>query len=249
MQRLDRVEVLGHTLDVPPGVHHPVADGSSTFLYRTVGPMVAPGHRILDLGTGCGLGALVAASRGADVVAVDIDPAAIAAAKANVEAAGLSELVEFRVGEATALAADEAFDQVWWNAPQRSVDPTEPLRPGQAAGRQFSNIDAILRILPQWLGERGRLVISVDLDTGLGEFVRSHLPDGYRSVQLASSLPLGSRFIALSLGFDLEEARRRRHAARDLQRTPEQKAAVSRRRWAKSAVGDVGDETTTEAGA
>ena len=232
MRRLDRVEVLGHTVDVPPGVHHPAADGSSTFLYRTVGPMVAPGHRILDLGTGCGLGAIVAASRGAKVVAVDLDLRAIDAARANVEAADLSDSVEFRLGDAKAVVGEETFDQIWWNAPQQPVDAADPTRPGQAAGRDYASIKAILDSLPAWLGERGRLVISVDLDTGLGDFVRACLPAGYRSVQLASSLPVGSRFIALCVGYDLEEARRLRHEARDLQRTDEEKAAVSRKRWA-----------------
>jgi release factor glutamine methyltransferase len=242
MRRRDRVAVLGHALEVPPGVHHPQADGSSDFLYRTVGPMVAPGHRILDLGTGCGLGALVAASRGADVVAVDIDPAAVEAARANIDAAGLSDSVDFRVGDVLAVIGEETFNQVWWNAPQRPVDPSDPQRPGSAAGRDFAQIARVLSALPEWLGERGRLVISIDLDSSLGDFVRDNLPEGFRSVQLASSLPIGSRFIALSLGWDLEAARRRRHEAKNLERSDEEKAAVSRRRWKEKGVPSEGAE-------
>ena len=242
LRRSDRVNVFGHALVIPPGVHHPLADGSSTFLFRTVGPMVAPGHRILDLGTGSGLGALVAASRGADVVSVDLDPAAVEVARTNVEAAGLADRVEFRVGEATAVLEDEKFDQVWWNAPQRPTDPKDPARPNGAAGAGYSSVAKVLEALPGWLGERGRMVISIDRDTGLGDFVRGNLPAGYRSVQLASSLPIGSRFIALSLGFDLEAARARRHAERNLERSADQKAAVSRRRWAEKSA----DESAAE---
>gem|GEM_PF-2002592 len=244
LRRHDRVEVLGHRLEVPPGVHHPKADGSSDFLFRTVGPMVAPGHRILDLGTGSGLGALVAASRGADVVAVDVDAAAVEAARGNVDAAGLADKVDFRVGDAVSVVADEAFDQVWWNAPQRPVDPSDPARPAGAAGRDYARIAAVLEALPAWLGERGRMVISIDLDSGLGDFVRGHLPDGFRSVQLASSLPVGSRFIALSLGWDLEAARKRRHEEKNLKRSDDQKAAVSRRRWTEKGKEHSADEVS-----
>ncbi len=198
--------------------------------------MVAPGHRILDLGTGCGLGALVAASRGADVVAVDVDPAAVDAARANVAAGCLEDRVEFRVGDVVDVVGDESFDQIWWNAPQRPVDPADPARPGQAAGRGFAGVAPVLEALPRWLGERGRMVISIDLDSDLGDFVRARLPEGFRSVQLASSLPVGSRFIALSLGWDLEAARKRRHEEKNLQRTADQKAAVSRRRWNEKGV-------------
>lgn len=46
-------------------------------------PEVAAGRRVLDLGTGCGVSAIVAAQAGGQVLAIDIDPWAVAATGAN----------------------------------------------------------------------------------------------------------------------------------------------------------------------
>jgi hypothetical protein len=84
-----------------------------------------------------------------------------------------------------------------------------------------------LDAVPELLGEGGRLVVAIDRTTGMGEFVRSRIPEGYRVVRLARSLGLMATWEALSIGWDVEAARALRHAGRDLRA----KAAVSRKRW------------------
>jgi SAM-dependent methyltransferase len=79
---------------------------------------LAPGERVLDVGCGAGLDALVAARRvapGGSVVGVDFSEAMVSRAKAAAEEAGLP--VEFRVAEAGSLAelATGAFDIVLAN--------------------------------------------------------------------------------------------------------------------------------------
>ncbi len=205
---------------VPRGVFHPLQDGSSAFLMRTVGPMVSSNHRVLDVGTGSGLGALVAASRGATVVACEPDPRAAAATESNLRAGGVWDRVELHAARLEDLALEGEFDQVWFNGPQ---DPS---------GYQL--MGALLDAAPTLLGERGRLIVTIDRTTGMGEFVRSRMPEGYRVVRLARSLGLLATWEAYSVGWDVEAARARRHQARD----PKAKAAVSRKRWERGSANE-----------
>ncbi len=85
---------LGLTLEVPPQVH-PIT-GVSDLFGEAVLAEVRPDDRVLDMGTGCGVNAILAASRGADVLAVDINPYAIDAARRNAERNGVSERIEVR---------------------------------------------------------------------------------------------------------------------------------------------------------
>ncbi len=146
--------------------------------------MVAPGQRVLVLECGAGLGAMLAASRGATVVAVDGSEAALAAARANVDAAGLSAEVTF----APSVPADcEPFDLVF-----------------ERGGAMRSAEE-----LSSWLGETGRLLRLVPQGSG-----RDRAPTGFRAVRLARSPGFFAPFEVLSIGWDLEAARTERHRAR-----------------------------------
>ena len=191
--------------------------------------MVASNHRVLDVGTGSGIGALVAASRGAEVVACDPSRAAVAAAEANLRAAGVGDSVVLTAARVQDLDVAGEFDQVWFNGPQ---DPS---------GYQL--MGDLLDAAPALLGEKGRLILTIDRTTGMGEFVRSRLPAGYRVVRLARSLGLFATWEAYSVGWDQEAARAKRHGPRD----PEARAAVSRKRWERPrSPASVADETANE---
>lgn len=62
-----------------PGVRSHAPDTSA--IYSTIGQSLPPTARVLDVGTGAGVGALVLASRSERVVGVDIDGAALAFAR------------------------------------------------------------------------------------------------------------------------------------------------------------------------
>lgn len=80
-------------------------------LVATLG--IAPGMKVLDLGSGDGTTALPAARRGADVLGVDIAENLVAAGNERASAAGLRNL-QFRQGDASGLSelADSSFDLV-----------------------------------------------------------------------------------------------------------------------------------------
>lgn len=69
---------------------------------------VRPGMRVLDLGTGSGVLAIAAAKLGAQTVAVDIDPVAVAAARENAE----RNRVAIEVRKGSLEAAPGPFDLI-----------------------------------------------------------------------------------------------------------------------------------------
>ncbi|MGK2948203.1 MAG: methyltransferase [Acidimicrobiales bacterium] len=89
-----------------------------------LGALVAPGARVLDLGTGCGILAAAAAQAGAaEVVATDIDERAVACARRNL--ADLA-VVDVRHGDLFAPVAGERFDLVVVNPPY-VIGPSDDL--------------------------------------------------------------------------------------------------------------------------
>ena len=81
------------------------------------------GLSVLDLGTGCGAIAIHAARRGArGVLALDINPAAVANAAENAERHGLGQVVECHASDVFEAVPEGArFDLVAANLPGRSL--------------------------------------------------------------------------------------------------------------------------------
>ena len=82
--------------------------------YDRLAGRIEPGWRVLDLGTGTGALALRAAARGAEVVALDVNPAMLAVARQKAEAASLTDRITWRemgVAELDRLP-DGIFDAV-----------------------------------------------------------------------------------------------------------------------------------------
>src|SRR6266704_2507553 len=65
--------------------------------HRAVEAEVRAGERGLDMGTGSGVSALLAARRGAEIVAVDVNPDAVECARSNAEVNGLAGRISFLV--------------------------------------------------------------------------------------------------------------------------------------------------------
>jgi release factor glutamine methyltransferase len=111
-----RFTYLGLDLWVPAEVMPVTA--MSRLLGDAVVAEVRGGDRVLDMGTGCGVNALLAARVSASVVAVDVNPVAVEAARANAEANGLADRVEVRHGDLFDTVP-EAFDLVVFDPPFR----------------------------------------------------------------------------------------------------------------------------------
>lgn len=148
--RYDRLvleHVAGLSLLVLPAVFNPKVLYSGEFLAQSLTERSVPsGGSVLDLGTGTGIGALVAARWAGRVVAVDINPAAVRCARINTLLHEREGCVEVREGNLFAPVADERFDLVLFNPPYyRGV-------PRDALDRAWRSTDVVERFAAQLAG-------------------------------------------------------------------------------------------------
>ena len=114
----------GLELDVPADVMPITA--SSHLLGDAVRERAHPGSRVLDMGCGCGVNAILAAREGARVLAVDVHEGAVIATRANAAANGVAGRVEARVSDVFSSVEGE-FDLVVFDPPYRWFEPRDPL--------------------------------------------------------------------------------------------------------------------------
>ena len=124
-------------LDGPlPADHVLGVGGASRTLAETVVPLAV--DRALDLGTGCGIQALLVARRAGRVVATDVSRRALAYAALNAQLNGVTN-IEFRHGSMFEPVAGEAFDLIVSNppfviTPRTEGVPASDYRDGGLAG-------------------------------------------------------------------------------------------------------------------
>ncbi|RMH16145.1 MAG: methyltransferase domain-containing protein [Acidobacteria bacterium] len=167
-RRLGRVSlehVDGVPLVVLPEVFNPAVFRSGAFLARAVSGLEAPAgggrRRVLDLGTGSGVGAVFAARRGWRVVAVDVNPQAVRCARLNALLNDLEERIEARHGDLFTPVMDERFDLVLFNPPYFRGRPRNPL---DAAWRSPDVLERFAAGLPAALRPGGRALVVLSTD-------------------------------------------------------------------------------------
>ena len=99
---------------IDPGVAFGTGVHETTVLCLRALEEWAPGRAVLDVGTGTGILAVAAAKLGAArVLALDLDPLAVAVARANVERNGAADRVQVRESDLlAAVGADDRFDVI-----------------------------------------------------------------------------------------------------------------------------------------
>ncbi|MFB6163708.1 MAG: HemK2/MTQ2 family protein methyltransferase [Haloarculaceae archaeon] len=165
-------------------VYQPAED--TRLLAESAEAFVEAGDRVLDVGTGSGYVATVAADAGADVVGVDVNPHACRQAR--------GEGVPVVRGNLTDPFRAEAFDRVLFNPPYLPTEPDE------------AREDWMERALSG--GESGRAVVDPFLDD-----VGRVLAPGGEVLLLVSSLT-GIDAVtdrAVDRGFDVEEVSAEKH--------------------------------------
>ncbi len=123
---LREARVAGLSLQVLPDVFNPALHFTSSFFSRYLRRpgVVAPGSRVLDIGTGSGVLAISAALAGAGrVAAVDINPAAVECARLNAQRRGLENRIEVLLGDMFEPVKSGKFDMVVCNPPYLRGEP------------------------------------------------------------------------------------------------------------------------------
>jgi len=144
----------------------------------------------LDMGTGCGILAVLAAEKAKSVVAVDINPYAIECAIKNAEMNGARERIEFRHGDLfQPIKPNERFSLILFNAPYLPSEPDEERSwigkawAGGSNGRKV--IDRFVMNAPNFLAAGGRI-----------QLVQSSLSDVNRTIQMFSERSLQAMVVA-----------------------------------------------------
>jgi release factor glutamine methyltransferase len=148
-----RVEYLGLTLRIPPQVQ-PIT-GMSDLLGTAVTDEVRETDRVLDMGTGSGVNAILAAAKSSDVTAVDVNPHAVEAARENAEANGVAA----RVLESDLFdRVDGAFDLVVFDPPFPWGAPRD-LRERNTTDEDYRTLTAFSREVQRYLSPGGRILL------------------------------------------------------------------------------------------
>ncbi|MFQ5810536.1 MAG: methyltransferase [Armatimonadota bacterium] len=151
------IGALDARLTVLPFVYVPQDDSVVDLLAEGLGDV--EGARVLDMGTGTGVLAFVAARAGARVVATDNSPHAVENARRNVQRLGLGDRVEVR-GPADLFdgVAGERFDLVIFNAPWVYGRP-ETLYDAAIYDEGFRVITGFMERVGDHLTEGGRVLL------------------------------------------------------------------------------------------
>jgi len=152
---------MSHTLKLvtPPDVYKPAED---TFLLLD-NLKVRPGETVLEVGCGNGIVSLTAAQYASRVVATDINPSAVEAAKRNAKLNRLEGKVKARVGFLFKPVVGDRFDLIIFNPPYLPQEPKEKIGrlemawSGGSTGREVSNM--FIENVRTFLKEGGRVLL------------------------------------------------------------------------------------------
>jgi release factor glutamine methyltransferase len=160
MQSVKRITFGNLILHICENVYEPAED---SFLFAE-NLTVPTNAKVLDVGTGTGLLAILAAAKGATTLAVDLNPFAIRCAKHNSFLNHMQEKIGFLQADLfSAFNISDMFDLITFNAPYLPVMDHEPVSwlerswAGGADGRQI--IDRFISQAPLYLKPGGKILL------------------------------------------------------------------------------------------
>jgi release factor glutamine methyltransferase len=183
--RLERVQ--GVSLVVTPSVFNPRLPRTGAFLAAYLDAQHLAGAEVLDMGTGCGVCAIVAARRARRVVAVDINAAAVRCARGNALLNDVAERVEVRHGDLFAPVAGERFDLIVFNPPFLSGTARDDR---DRAWRSADVAERFAAGIPAHLKPGGSALVVLSTFGGAARFVEE-----FRRQGLTVDVPAQRRFI------------------------------------------------------
>lgn len=161
-------DYLGLELVVPP--HVQVIESTSDVLGRVVLDEAGPGQRVLDMGTGSGVNAILAATRGAEVVAVDVNPHAVEAARANAVRNHVDDRITIRRSDLFD-AVRGSFDLVVFDPPFRWMRPRDWAE-ASITDENYRSLTAFFAGVRDHLADGGRVLVFFGTTADVGYLER-----------------------------------------------------------------------------
>lgn len=185
------------TFQIFRNVYEPAED---TFLAAD-NMIVNENEVVLDIGTGCGILAVLAAQKARKVVAVDLNPHAVNCAAKNAQINKLAHKMDIRRGDLfQPIHKTEKFSLIIFNAPYLPSTPKESRSwlarswAGGPAGRQL--IDRFIVEAPSYLEKSGRILLVqsnlANIEATLKKFLEAKL-----EVQIIAQKKVAFEAIAL----------------------------------------------------
>ena len=145
---------LRWTFVVPPEVYAPHPLG----LAEIVLAEASEDDRVLDMGTGSGVNAIAAATRGSDVLAVDVNPVAVSTARHNAELNGVASRIEVRESDVFEAVAGR-FDLIVFDPLYRWFWPRDLWERG-TADEDYTALRTFFAEVGRHLTAEGRVILS-----------------------------------------------------------------------------------------
>ena len=175
-------DYLGLTIVVPPEVM-PVTPVSH-LLGEAVLAQVRDGDRVLDMGTGSGVNAVLAATRGADVVAVDTNPRALDAARGNAARNGAADRIDVRYSDVFS-EVEGTFDLIVFDPPFRWFRPRDLLETAMT-DEGYRALTEFFRQARRHLSPQGLMLIFFGTSGDLGYLKNLMAENGFSAHVVAS---------------------------------------------------------------
>lgn len=149
------VSVLGRKFVVPSDVFTPAP--MEPLLGKAVLKEVKETDRVLDMGTGSGLNAILAASKSSNVVAVDVNPSAILTTKENAKLNGVESRIEVFESDLFQNVKGK-FDLIIFDPPFRWFKPRN-MRERATADENYQTLTTFFKVVKTYLKPNGRILI------------------------------------------------------------------------------------------
>lgn len=187
------MSILGLELDIPEEVFPPTP--MSDLLGAAVLREVRIEDRVLDMGTGSGINAILAASVAREVVGVDLNPHAVRAATANAVRNGVeSNTVFFESDVFDAVVG--TFDLIIFDPPFRWLKPRDLLE-RSITDEGYRTLTRFMREAERHLTPNGRMLIFFGTSGDLG-YLRRLIDEAGFSEEVVASRVLDSDDISVA---------------------------------------------------